>query len=345
MTLSRKSTAMAPGGLSVVSVTHGGELGLLGLQARSLARYLAGAGVDAVHVHINDRNEAAVRARVEALRPEYGPLADRLRIFGSADTLWRPADAPHPRSARAAIYRLAARHPWMQLIHRGGWNGNDGWRVQQAFKLAAARAVETPYIMYLDTKNVFLGAMERSDFVASDGRARSWFSGHIGKSAWWLAQSQRALGQAARPVPAEITSFVTPFVVETALVRELLRAFEARNGPVEDFFAFRLNNATEFMLINAWCNATRGGVRAVFADGLVRSHTVWGARGLLDSVLAEAVAERSRCIGLHRQALPRLGPSHRAIISKLLLRAGLLDDADAFDRLIAAETGKSQDAD
>ncbi len=327
---------MSRGGLTFVTVVHAGELPLLGLQARSLARHLTDAGIAAVHIYVNDLDEASVCARVARIVSEYGELADRVRVFGGTEAFLHKRTTRPRMAARAALYHLAARYPWLQMIRRRGWNGNDGWRVQQAFKLASARHVETPHTVFLDTKNIFLRPMVHADFVAPDGRARSWFSPHVGKSAWWLGRSQIAMGQPKDPVPSEITTFVTPFVAETALLRDLLEALEARNGPVENFFAFRLNNATEFMLINAYCNAFRGGVRAVFADGLVRSHTVWGDPVLLDSVLAEAVAEDAQCIGLHRQALPRLGPAHRMLVADLLKSGGLIDGPTDLEQLIDA---------
>ncbi len=321
-----------PGGLTLVTVAHAGELPLLVLQARSLARNMRGSDVSAIHVYVNDRNEAEVRNRVRAMVPEYGPLADRVRVMGAAEAFGAAAS---PATPRGWLYRMVARYPRLQLINRGGWNGNDGWRVQQAFKLAAGRNVDTAMTVFLDTKNILVRPVTADDFVTPDGRARSWFLPHEGRTPQWLANSQQALGLRARPGAQEITCFVTPFAIETALLREILAHLEARRGPVQHFFAFRLNNATEFMLINAYCNAFRGGVRQVFADGLVRSYTVWGDPALLESVLAEAVAEDAACLGLHRQAVRRMAAHHHAIVTRLLTRSGIVANGAELDRILA----------
>ena len=321
-----------PGGLTLVTVAHAGELPLLVLQARSLARNMRAADVAAIHIYVNDRDEAAVIARIRAMVADYGPLADRVRVMGAAEAF---GPGPQPSGPRAWAYALAARHPRLQLMNRGGWNGNDGWRVQQAFKLAAGRNVPSRFTVFLDTKNILVRPLSANDFVAPDGRARSWFLPHEGRTPQWLVNSRRALGLPPRPFAPEITCFVTPFAMETSLLREVLDHLEARNGPVQNFFAFRLNNATEFMVINAFCNAFRGGVRRVFADGLVRSYTVWGDPALLESVLAEAVAEEAACLGLHRMAVRRMAPRHHAIVTQLLIHGGVVADTAEFDRILA----------
>ena len=322
-----------PGALTFVTVAHAGELPLLALQARSLARNMRAQDVRAIHVYVNDRNEAEVRDRVRAMAPEYGPLADRLCVMGAADAF---GGAAPPANPRGWLYRVVARYPRLQLINRGGWNGNDGWRVQQAFKLAAARQVQSPFTVFLDTKNIFIRPVALNDFVAPDGRARTRFSATSEMALRWLRASCRALDLPARAVPPEATTFITPFSVETRILRAVLEAVERRNGPVEAFFAFRLNNATEFMLINAHCNARMGGVRRVFADGIVPSFTVWGDPALLTSVLGEAAENGAKCLGLHRQALPRLEPHHHDLVARLLIDGGIIASPDDLDLLVTA---------
>ncbi len=325
---------MTPGGaLTFVTVAHGPELPLLAVQARSLARNVRADDVGAIHVYVNDRDEASVMHRVRAMASEYGPLGDRLRVFGAADAF---RAASKPLTLRGRLYRMVAGHPRLQLIDRGGWNGNDGWRLQQAFKLAAARGVETPYVVFLDSKNMFVRPVALDDFVAPDGRARTRFSAMSTMARRWLNGSRRALGIPAGTQPPEATIFITPFCVETRVLRAVLDALEGMHGPVEGFFAFRFNNATEFMLINAYCDARMGGIRQVFADGIVPSFTVWGDPALMTSVLSEAVEVGAKCMGLHRKALPQLEPDHRDMVSRLLVDGGIIGAPDELDHLVTA---------
>lgn len=324
-------------GLTFVTVVPASEVPLLALQARSLAVHGAGLDRARVLVLVNDRNEAHVRGQVEALRPEWGPLADRVRIAGGADLF-----TTRPKSVAARFRALVASAPWLQGISRGGWQGNDGWRLQQAFKLAAARIVDTSHIVYLDAKNMFIRALEMDDFIAPDGRARSWFSAHEGNSAYWLGQSQQALGVPAAPVPSEVTTYITPFAVQTDVVHALLDAFEARNGPVQNHFAIRLNNMTEFMLLNAWCNRHLGGVRAVFAEGGMRSFTLWGDTDLMQRILIEARDLRGKCIGLHRRALASMSEANRELATALMVQGGIIAGRSDLDALARQVVGNGQ---
>jgi hypothetical protein len=324
-------------GLTFVTVVPAAEVPLLGLQARSLAVHGAGLDRARVLVLVNDRNEAQVRGQVDALRAEWGALADRVRVAGGAELF-----LVRPNSVAARIKALVAAVPWMQGISRGGWRGNDGWRLQQAFKLAAARIVDTSHIVYLDAKNLFIRPLEMDDFIAPDGRARSWFSAHEGKSAYWLGQSQRALGLPVAPVPQEVTTYITPFAVQTDLVRALLAAFEARNGPVQNHFAMRLNNMTEFMLVNAWCNLHLGGVRAVFAEGGMRSYTLWGDVDLMQRILIEARDLGGKCIGLHRRALVSMSESNRDLATALMIKGGVIAGRGDLDTLARQVAGTGQ---
>ncbi len=317
--------------LTLATVVHGAELPLLAWQARSLALHGRAAGIARILIILNDVDAAQLRARLDAITPLYGRLADRVEVLSSA-ALFEDARA---RGLRQHGLRLLARYPVLQGLRRSGWRGNDGWRLQQACKLAIAARIDTPYTLLLDAKNIFLRPLEASDFISPDGRARTWFSRHDPQSEAWMKRSAAALGQPRHPLAPEITTYITPFTAETRMLRDVLAAIEARHGPVGHFFAFRLNNVTEFMLINAYCNARLGGVRRVFADGGLRSYTIWGDPDLMMRILREAQEVSAKCIGLHRRALPQLDAPLRALTADLLIAGGVIAAPQELDHLIA----------
>lgn len=322
------------GAITLVTVVHGGEVPLLEMQARSLARHATQAGIAEILVLVNDRDEDGVLAQVSALTPLYGPLADRVRVLGGDETF-----APTARPARPLhrVMDFVMRHPRLQLINRGGWRGNDGWRLQQAFKLAAARHAQTSHIVFLDSKNIFTGSLSRDCFIAADGRPRARFqqvSDDV-NAVKWMRASLGALGCAAQGMPAEITTYITPYCAETAMLRALLDELESLNGPAAAFFAFRLNNATEFTLINAYCRKQGRDIRTVFAEGLMRSYTIWGNLPLIDAILQEAEENGARCIGLHRHTLGILQAPQRAAVARLLTGGGVISAPSELDDLIA----------
>jgi len=118
-------------GLDIVTVVYGRELPSLGLQAHSLARFLDPAGIERVFVVVNDADEAAVAARVEALRPAYGPFAGRLQVVTAEALFARRPAGPRGLRQRAALWLTRHRRLYPFGV-KGGWRGNRGWSVQQA---------------------------------------------------------------------------------------------------------------------------------------------------------------------------------------------------------------------
>jgi hypothetical protein len=258
-------TRAAPPRFSLATVVYSRELPLLRLQARSLARHGDPAAIGQILIAINDRDEENVRAEVEAIRPLYGPLADRVEILRS-DRLfhWDGTRTLADRWTRV-ISRPALR-PLLKL-RKLGWGGYEGWLMQQAFKLALAREMTAEYALILDAKNVFTAPFEARRFVGQSGLPLTRFQEIRDKPARWLHGSARALGVEVPPDLRRITRYVTPFCLETEMLRATLAAVERASGPVQCVFANRRPNPTEFMLVNLWCAQMGGGPEAAFEDG------------------------------------------------------------------------------
>ena len=322
--------------LSLVTVVHRGELPLLRLQARSLARHAAADDVAEVLVAVNDSEERAVLRAVEAMRAEWGPHAAKLRVRGGRHLFWGRAGAAGEERRRWAA-KLRRRRASGAPFGPSGWHGHEGWWMQQAFKLAAARALRGGNVLILDAKNVLLGALDPATFFAPDGRAKGFLidaPDHLHRE--WLAWTRHALGLSERAVGmSPVTSYRTPFAVRRADLRGALDWLETRTGePVETHFSTGWPRCSEFMLLNAWAATERGGVDAVFAPGLPEPASLHAEADEAEIAALLRGMESGRLIlpGLHVVALARLDAARRARLAAVLARAGVVEtpeDAEA----------------
>lgn len=322
--------------IDVVTVAFGEELPLLGLQARSIARFFDPAAVGRILVVVNDVHEDACVAAVEALRPLYGPLADRLEVVRpDALTSARPVGALQ-RAAR--WYVRHGRGPLMRRLPRrdrlaSGWRGNPGWSMQQAQKLLVVNAVRARHVVILDAKNFFVAPVGFGTFVAEDGRARTRRVCIEDLQRGWINASFRTLGITS-PAPAEAPPTTTPVAFERAIMREGVDALEARLGPLETFFSLRKGRATEFMLMFAALDRGRGLWWERFAPGLPDSATIY-AKGDDRAVLALLAAESDLpLMGLHRRVLRRIGDETRGALARFWLGLGLFETLDEARALL-----------
>jgi hypothetical protein len=328
---------MDVGRLDLVTVVFGEELPLLALQARSVARFVEAADIGRILVVVNDVHEDRVAAAVEALRPLYGPLADRLEVV-------RPDALASARkwgaAQRAALWYVRhGRGPIMRRLPRrdrlaSGWRGNPGWSMQQAEKLLVANLLTAPYAVILDAKNYFVAPVGLDTFVAKDGRARTRWVAVEDLQRGWIRASFDKLGLAA-PVPEAAPPTTTPVALDAATMREGLALIEDRLGPLEAFFSLRKGRATEFMLLYAAIDRGLGEWRRRFADGLPEPVTVFakGGDAAVSEALAAAVPKGALMMGLHRRVLRRIGEDTRAALARSWVGLGLfgtLDEARAL---------------
>jgi hypothetical protein len=312
--------------LDVVTVVYGRELGLLRLQARSIARFLEPDGIGRVVVIVNDADEAAVAARVEAMRGDWGRFAGRLEVV-LPDALFglRPA-ACGARGLRQRCRLWLARHRRLYPFGvKSGWRGNRGWSVQQALKLAVARWGDSRFVLLLDAKNHFVREVGVGCFVGPDGRAKSYREPPIDKFRGWIVGSCRLLGVAAPPRAEPAPPTITPFVVARAVLLGALEALERRAGPAEAFFARARSSESEFMLIYAFACGLPGGWEAAFADGLVPPATVFrdSDAATIDRELGRAERGEAEVFSLHSARIRGLTPAERARIAALWRSRGL----------------------
>ncbi len=308
--------------LAFVSVVFEAEFGLLGIQARSMARYLPVDATDEIIVIDNSRRGMPAPL-VRRLLEDYGPHASHVSILRSDDIT----------KVRGAV----------------------GWRTQQVLKLLVATRLRAERFVLLDAKNHFVGQWSPSLFEAPDGRML------VGMSAYDTHPLRRDLEHVLRYLhidPAQhvgsFTSTVTPFVLSTALVRELITEIEASSG--RSFTReFVKNDLTEFFVYAGWLLNHSPSLMEVYATGLKVGPTVW-PRGAtvagVTSAIEAVTAGGHPMFAVHRMALSRLDADAAALLAAFWAERGLFDSLDAatsfvreFPAMLAREQRAQKRAD
>lgn len=319
---------------SLITVVYSEEIPLLRLQARSLHRHFQSLEVDKIIVCVNDQDERATIEKVEALRSEYGQLSERLEVMGGQDVFLAPSGS---FNLRYSLRRFFALHFHSMFRPKSGWKRNNGWNMQQAFKLAATLHCDSENIILLDAKNIFIRPVDRSDFFDDSGRPRARFSNANMRNAKWYPSSARVLGHDGVNIPREYTSFVTPFCLKRHWVKEILRTLKERSIPVEFIFARPGNRSTEFMMLNAWIDMQGASVRDFFTDGLLRSYTVFSGMdvALAERILKEAFDERGKCIGIHSKLIRKLDSRVSHLVCRHLVEGGIANSTKDAQNLLS----------
>jgi hypothetical protein len=296
--------------LTFVTVVFGAETRLLELQARSFDRYLDPTCVASIIVIDNGWRPMSHR-QVSRLRASYGRFADRLTIVRTSN--------------------LVPELP-----------STIGWRSQQLAKLLVARSVTTPHYVVLDAKNHLIRRSIMADFIGPDGRA------HGGTHPYThhpllpqLTATLRYLHAQDDVIAAAVENFpptATPFVMDTAVTRELLDGVElASHGP----FAREFERAglTEFFLYSGWIVVRGPGIDRVYDGVAIPSPTVWPGRrdaNGVDDAIAEAQREGSAFFAVHRSALARGDRASRARIARFWRDRGLFSTVSSARRFIGS---------
>ncbi|MDU9006290.1 hypothetical protein QO231_20875 [Sedimentitalea todarodis] len=319
------------GMLSFATIVYSKDYPLLELQARSMARFLDPAEVASISIIMNEVDEPALRRNLSDILPYYGPLASHVRIVGGDDILLPANIRTSPRALERAYVDYRYRIP---AVRRQGWRGNNGYRMQQALKLASARCAGSDRIVLLDAKNVFLRPLSESDFFSSDGKGRIQFlKPELVFHRNWLSQSLLAfvVGCDVDDV-SETTTFVTPYPVKREVLLGVLDEIDNRFGSVQALFASK-RRPSEFMLINACCIKHHGGPEADFEKAHPVNIGLWPE---YDEAKVRAELNRLKdpealSLGVHNRVVSQLGAAHLDHLLEALEDRGICTKSQARD--------------
>jgi hypothetical protein len=292
--------------LTFVSVVFEIEFPLLVLQARSMARFLEESRVHQVLV-IDNSASGLPAATLAELEREYAHLADRVRYVRPHDVCQVPA--------------------------------TGGWRSQQVLKLCIADRVETGRYVVLDAKNHFVAAPDAAFFESADGRpTANAYSYEEHPLRPELERTLRYVGLDPEDHVGRFTATVTPFVLDTAVVRELVADVEAREGrPFPDVFVEQ--QLTEFFLYAGWITARSTPIDEFFHLHQRFCPVVWPGRADVAGVEEAAAAASERgtpLFAVHRRALVKLDQPATAALARFWVSVGLFADRSAADAFLSS---------
>jgi hypothetical protein len=329
-----QDSATVGGGLDFVTVIFRTELEMLRLQARSMARFLKPEDVNSILIVLNDEDEEACQRGVEAMLAEWGHLAERVQIIAGSSLL-RPVKGgvlAHLERFWASGPRCAWR-PYRDRIQGKprvvyGWARNNGWLMQQAFKLLAAYRATGDYIVILDAKNFFIRSTDASEFVDADGRPRVEPATQETNYLEWAEKSARRIGSAV-PQRTSIPPSLTPIVHRREDMVRAVGRLEETLGALECFFARRSAKSTEFMLLYAAMSPDSSDWMKAFS--VRRDAPIYRILNTEEvGATLDAIAKEPRALlSLHRKYLRSLDAETQERLLSYLREIGLVRDGEA----------------
>jgi hypothetical protein len=198
----------------------------------------------------------------------------RLYIFWNSST---QKTATYIRDARAFIAGLAGLRDRTEFLLRDDIFGaddlfdSDGWRAQQALKIASSRFVREDFAVVLDTKNHFIRRVNYDDFISPEGRPYSHFVNYSRSiisfpkflkncCIYFGIPFDEAFSRTGMPT-------FTPLTIKKSILRALLNLIEHREGTniLRAFFCSNdLKDTTEFLLYYAFILKEFGRARDVY---------------------------------------------------------------------------------
>ncbi len=321
--MQRSPNPKAPS-ISWVTVVYRAELGLLQLQARSMAKFLPADAALEIIVILNDPNPKRLATEVLKIAQDFGPHQPKLRLVDPTEIFLGPQGL---RDAKNAILALARRVLRPVRIGRGSsWRGYAGWHIQQAMKLAVSRNVKGDAIVFLDAKNHFIAPVSLNDFVTRTGQPRARLERVQDNYFDWhrTARAYLGLDQVERDHP--LPPSITPFVSKTETVRDTLAWIEKEDGPMEYFFGNGTPRGTEFTLIAAMTEKRD----ETLTSDIVRFGSFF--RDATDEEVSELI-EKARSgslqmLGTHSGRLTKMTPEQCTPLFDLWIDIGLTVDRD-----------------
>jgi hypothetical protein len=259
-----------------VTVVFEDELDLMLLQARSMQIYGARDIIEKIWVIDNSRR-GLPSTWLTRLLHEYGDFASRVQIIRSRDL------ASIPRA--------------------------KGWTTQQILKLAVSKHILTDRYVLLDCKNHLVHPLTRTYLEAKDGKPRTHlhsYSGHPLRK-----HLERVLAYYRIPAEEHVTNFsatATPFVMYTAIVREMIKALSAVEG-VRFEKAFANLRLTEFFSYASYIIKEKGGMALLYDLHQQPCPCIWehsADRFGCETAIAKSTALQTPFFAVHRLALSKL---------------------------------------
>lgn len=322
--------------LTFATVVFSEEIGSLRLQARSMAKYLDADSVGEILVFVNDVKERECLKHFTELRSSYGPLSGLVRIMRSSEVF--PNDE-HLKNG-TDLDRLPSSHKsrYPHRINKMGWGGFNGWKMQQAFKLASGRTAKCEFVVILDAKDFFLKKTSFVDFVFQE-KALVRLGQPNERHLKWLPDSYEAVG--IRFSNSELGSVLpntTPICVPRELLRYAAQELENEHGySVAQYFALECRNATEFGIIYAAAVKSKDSIKSWFKRHDFIKHATYGSFDLVQirAVLNQLDEHDISMVAIHRKSWTLLEDQDWTSIGRTLISKGIFSTELEFSEFKA----------
>jgi hypothetical protein len=273
------------------------DVGLLRLQARSIGKFLDPSFDGRIYVILNDWRYYLLRRKIrKSLPAEYGQHSDKV-IFC----------------------------PFFCLSFR--IRGYSGWTVQQICKLAISGYVTGAHYLALDAKNIFVKPFGRPDFVSQSGKAlhtlAPWDPSYI-PECFHASFSYFGLDPELSIVPQPIT----PFVLTTKIVRQLIEDVEKREHASLSAFFRRRRWIAEFVLYVAYLYHKSGSLEPFMENVSSRSVMIWESeaenRYCVEEQLRKANGKNVLAFGVHPRLLQKLSVNQLRALEEFWRALGII---------------------
>lgn len=293
--------------MDLVTICFSKELLFLKLQARSIDKFAPSELVDNYYIVINEQNpEVCERFIIDEIQPSLTWLASRVVLLSCKDF---------------------------------GFNtSQSGWRSQQAIKLLVSNYIKSTYYLMLDAKNHFVRNVFISDFFSTEGkpRARLKMLKDSDKQKKWLANSYSFFG--LKLPLGEIASGVTitPYVLVTSVVRELVETIQDMGKNVADvFLSEKSGRPTEFFLYYAFISHKKLSYDQVYSCTMSPQSTIFSTYPRTDAQFKSIIENVSEpgcfMFAIHRARLSSLTVDQKMQVRNLWLSLNLLGASEVED--------------
>ena len=261
------------GEMDLATVFYAGDVLLMQLQARSMARFMDTASIGSIKLIENDEPDAISQQDRDQILQQYEHLRDKVEFIPRENLGYRPTTA-------------------------------GGWRIQQALKLAIGHKCEQDFVVLLDCKNHLIRPASFESFVTDDLRARQYFSRKYDpQQAKWLERSWAYFGIERTYVDENLPSTITPYPIQTQILRDLVDEIAARDGSIFELMGCDNFGGTEFYLLLAYVQWRFGEVSEIYDNSLLRPATLfsnWPQKPQdVDMILALAERGETNFFAIH----------------------------------------------
>lgn len=227
-----------------------------------------------------------------------------------------------------------------------GIKHNDGanpYIAQQALKLSIGTLSDKSHYLVLDAKNHLIRKLRRADLFTEEGKPISHLQIHGGYLKTCLEESCKYF-EVDVDTNKQVLPTVTPYLMITSLVRELLEEVKKREGTGIYELILKNNKLTEFLLYFSYLTY-RGGKSHFYSfepKPYATLFTRWpesenDIKRVLDSTLNDNVWMFS----VHSKRFQQLKDNEIEFISTLWVERGLFDNAESAKKFIGRQVTTS----